>query len=141
MGAVSRPQHTTRADVEQALVGAEALLRGTRRRRRTLSTVTLILLVIAAVGVAAAVTLVRGSREALPWLAVIIAAASLASVATGLVVIARLRRWVGGQERHMIKMVDWVREVFPLVAKRDEWSAADKESVRQRVAQFPVVAR
>ena len=138
---MSRPRHTTRADIEQALIGAEVLLRRTRRRRRTRATLTLLLLVITAVGMAAAVMLTHGSREALPWSAISVAAVSLASLTIGLALIARLRRRIATQERSMIKTVDWVREVFPLVAKRDEWSAAEKESVRQRVAQFPVVAR
>jgi hypothetical protein len=133
-------RRTTRADVERALVGAEAQLARTQRRRRMLATTTLILSLVAAVGVAAAVALARGAEAALSS-SVIVAAASLASFAIGLMVVARLRREVTAQERRMIEVVDWVREVFPLAAKRDDWTVAETESVRQRVARFPIVAR
>jgi hypothetical protein len=136
---VSAPKHTTHADVELALVGAENLLRGTRQRRRLLLFARIVLIVVAMLAAAVAVARAAESREAFPSAAVV-AAAFLVSLVVALAVVSQLRRRVTAQEREMVKSVNWVREVFPLVAEREKWSAPQRESVRQRVAQFPIVS-
>jgi hypothetical protein len=137
---VSGPRHTTSADIERELTNAEVTLRRVRQTRQSMVGATLAIAVIAIVALAVAVSVVMGNRERLP-LAVGLAIAGLAALVVGPAIISRLRRHIATQERHMVKTVNWIREVFPLIAEREHWSVAQIEAVRKRIAHFPLATR
>jgi hypothetical protein len=118
---VSEPKHTTYQDVERELSSAEALLSQIRQWQRYLSMTTLLLGTFTVTGSVTAVGLATGKRGALPLMAGVVAI-TLAVLTVGFVVISHLRGRIATRSQTMIMSINWIREVFPLVAQREEWT-------------------
>ncbi|MEV4759576.1 hypothetical protein AB0J86_31390 [Micromonospora sp. NPDC049559] len=132
----------TGAEIERALAEAEAVLAETTRRRTRLSVAASLLCLGTAVVLLAAVAIaVRLPHAAGIAIALLAAGGALAGLSTGLRRVAAGRREIRERERAMVTAVNYVREVYPLVAARESWTGPDREAVRARVARFPIAAR
>ncbi len=137
----SRPR-TTGTDLDQWLTTAEAVLEATDREARRVARWSRALFLVAAMVLTVAVA----GAVRLPG-ALDVAVAATALLGT-LAVVSRVLLWSSEQRnnirqrRHsMLSMVDDVREVLPIVARRERWDAARHESVRARLARFPVAVK
>lgn len=136
-----RPK-TTGVDLERWLAAAEAVLEATDRESRHVTRRTSVLLLVAAtvltVAVAGAVQLPDGLDITV---AVTTLFGTLAGVSRVLLWSSARRNDIRQRRQSMLSRVDDVREVLPIVARREQWAAARYESVRARLARFPVVVK
>jgi len=136
-----RPR-TTGADLDRWLAAAEAVLEVTDREARQVARRTSVLSLVAATTLTVAVA---GAVQLPGALDVTVAATALLGTLAG---VSRVLLWSSGRRndirqrrQSMLSTVDDVREVLPIVARREQWDAARYESVRARLARFPVAVK
>jgi hypothetical protein len=135
-----RPK-TTGADIDRWLASAEEVFETTGAELRRLTRVqTATAVGVAAVligAVAIALRLDGGSGVVTVTTAVF---ATLGGGSGALGWSQTRRQDVRRRRREMQSLVDDVREVYPIVARREQWDRDRYQSVRARLARFPIEA-
>ncbi|WP_433830666.1 hypothetical protein ACQP2E_11450 [Actinoplanes sp. CA-015351] len=138
---------TTGEEFDEALDRAELLLRGIQEMRLAVARIRLGQFSVAAGG-----ALAGGLLAAAGVVADVIAVGGFLTVLTGILVgalLSFLRVFLVGpllprirrDERTMIELVDTLRELFPHLSRREQWSDLRRYLVRTRLEQFPVGAK
>lgn len=136
----SRPK-TTGEDIDRWLTSAEAVLDATSAELQRLSRLQTSFSIVATVVLIGAVGLAVRLGRGADIVAVTVAMLFAIGGGSSLLRFSSIRRKdVQRRRREMQSMVDDVREVYPIVARREEWSQDRYRSVRARLARFPVVA-
>jgi hypothetical protein len=136
---------TTGADIEDALRRAETLMASAEdaaRRRRALLVAEVGALSLAITAAALGTGLsawMSGARLALVWAVVLLAGVLVAAV-IHVTLTVPLRHRVRREARAAMDIVDFLREVRPMVSEREGWSETRLHVVKARLARFPIDA-
>ncbi len=136
---------TTSADINDALARAEALMSSAEASARTcrlLVTVEAAVIALAIVADGLLGTFTSGTGPG--WLTVLFVTILLFGILVAsilhLSLLLPLRRRVRRDARATMAIVDFLREVIPLVAERERWSQTRVRVADARIARFPIDA-
>jgi predicted signal transduction protein with EAL and GGDEF domain len=136
-----RPR-TTGADLDRWLTAAETILEVADRETRQVARRTSGLFLLAATVLTVAVAVAVRLPAPLDVTVVVIALlGTLAVVSRVLLWWSERRNDIRLRRRSTLSTVDDVREVLPIVARREQWDAARYDSVRARLARFPIAVK